>query len=178
MIRGDIGDSLSRINPPYGIYAVTGNHEYIGGVKEAVDYLIKHGIKVLQDEVVLIDDSFYLAGREDRSASNFGGTKRKELNDLLRGVDSSRPVIMLDHQPLSLEEVAADGRVDIQFSGHTHHGQLWPFNFITEMIYEISLGYKKIGNTNFYVSSGWGTWGPPIRTGNTPELIQLKLKLQ
>ena len=68
-----------------------------------------------------------------------------------------------------------DAGVDLQLSGHTHHGQIWPFGWITEAIYEVSWGYKKKNQTHFYVSSGVGTWGPPIRLGNTPEIINLRI---
>jgi predicted MPP superfamily phosphohydrolase len=83
----------------------------------------------------------------------------------------------MDHQPFHLEEAEKNG-VDVQISGHTHHGQIWPLNLITKRVYELSWGYKTRKNTHFYVSSGTGTWGPPIRIGNTPEIIHLKLKFQ
>jgi predicted MPP superfamily phosphohydrolase len=76
-----------------------------------------------------------------------------------------------------LEEAEKNG-VDLQLSGHTHHGQLWPFNFVTRKVYELSWGYKKKGNTHFYVSSGVGTWGPPIRTGNRPEIVNILLRFE
>ena len=81
---------------------------------------------------------------------------------------------MMDHQPAKLQE-AVDQGVDLQLSGHTHHGQLWPFQLITNRMYEVSWGYKKKGNTHFYVSCGVGTWGPPVRIGNTPEIMQINL---
>jgi hypothetical protein len=128
----------------------------------------------------LVDVCFELVGREDHSIEQFDGvgTKRKTLDGVLTGVDLKRPVIMMDHQPFNLADLATDSRVDFQLSGHTHNGQLWPFNFITAAIYEVSQGYKRIGNTQFYVSSGWGTWGPPIRTSASPELVNLKLKFK
>ena len=83
-------------------------------------------------------------------------------------------MILLDHQPFQLEEGAQAG-VDLQLSGHTHHGQLWPFNYITDKVYENSWGYLAKGNTHIYVSSGIGTWGPPVRLGNRPEIVELTL---
>ena len=80
----------------------------------------------------------------------------------------------MDHQPVKLEEAENNG-IDLQLSGHTHHGQLWPFNFITKKIYEVSMGYKQKGDTHYYISPGVGTWGPPVRTGNKPEIIQFTL---
>ena len=92
-------------------------------------------------------------------------------------MDRSKPVILLDHQPFNLEKSVKEG-VDLQLSGHTHHGQLWPLNYITSAIYEVSTGYRKIENTHFYVSTGFGTWGPPIRLGNRPELVNIILKFR
>jgi predicted MPP superfamily phosphohydrolase len=153
---------------------VTGNHEYIGGADEACRYLEEHGIRVLRDSVVTLPDGLQIVGREDRAMRQFAGRARKSLNDLLSGLDSSKPVLMMDHQPFQLEEVSRAG-VDVQLSGHTHHGQIWPLNYITGAMYEISRGYRRIGRTHFYVSSGAGTWGPPVRLGNTPEIVLLTL---
>src|SRR5512138_383074 len=168
VIRKDIGQALLKLHARYGVYAITGNHEYIGGAEKAVKYLTEHHMTFLRDTSVLIDNRFYLAGREDRDKERFTGIARKPLNQVLEGVDFSYPVILLDHQPFSLDSVAKAG-VDLQLSGHTHHGQIWPFNYITRAIYTISWGFAKIGETNFYVSCGFGTWGPPIRLGNRPE---------
>lgn len=175
VVRGDIGNVLRQINVPYGTYAILGNHEYIGGVNEALAYLTDHDITVLRDETKLIADSFYLVGRDDVSGKRFNGPDRATLAQLLTGVDTTKPVIVLDHQPHKLAEVAADGRIDLQLSGHTHHGQLWPFNYITDMLFEQDWGELRIGTTRFYVSDGWGTWGPPVRIGNHPEVVQLIL---
>ena len=92
----------------------------------------------------------------------------------MEGIDKNLPMILMDHQPVHLEEAEKAG-MDLQLSGHTHHGQLWPFNFITKKVYELSRGYKKKGDTQYYVSCGVGTWGPPIRTGNRPEIIALTI---
>lgn len=174
VIKYDVGEHLKRLKAKYGVYAVTGNHEYIGGADPAVEYLHKHDINVIRDSVVKIDNAFYIVGREDRSSRQFGGKPRKELSDIMTEVDKSLPVIMMDHQPFNLEQAAQNG-VDLQLSGHTHNGQLWPFNYIVEKVYELAWGYKIIGNTHYYVSCGVGGWGPPIRTGSRPEIINIKL---
>jgi len=96
------------------------------------------------------------------------------MEELLVAIDTSQMVFLMDHQPYHLAEVAKYP-IDLQVSGHTHHGQMWPFNFITNAMYEISKGYGKIGNTHFYVSPGVGTWGPPIRTTSRPEIIVLEI---
>ncbi|MBN2403504.1 MAG: metallophosphoesterase [Spirochaetes bacterium] len=174
VIKNNLGELLTRLNSKYGTYAVTGNHEYIGGVKDAVDYLTAHKITMLRDKAVNIGNLFYVAGREDRSIGQFNGGQRKSLDNILAGVDRNLPVVLMDHQPFALHE-AANAGVDLQLSGHTHHGQLWPFNFITSGIYELSCGYARKGNTHFYVSSGFGTWGPPIRTSSRSEIVEITL---
>ncbi len=173
VIRGNLGEKLRGLKARFGVYAVTGNHEYIGGVEPAVRYLREHGIKVLRDEVVELPCGVTLVGREDRS-SNMSGIKRKSFDQLLNGTDRARPLIVMDHQPFHLDEAVRAG-VDLQLSGHTHHGQLWPFNLITRAIYEVSWGYLRKGGTQFYVSCGVGTWGPPVRTGNRPEILRIEL---
>ena len=172
VIRYDLGRSLLKLKAPLGIYAITGNHEYIGGADSAVKYLENHGVKMLRDTTVKINDSFYITGRNDRDSRRFSGKERKALGDLLQGIDLTYPLLMMDHQPFNLQQVV-DAGVDFQLSGHTHHGQLWPFNYITEAIYEVSWGYKQKGSSQFYVSSGYGGWGPPVRTGNRPEILDI-----
>jgi len=175
VINNNVGDILTQLKAKYGVFAVTGNHEYIGGVMASKKYLAEHGVELLNDTAQLINNSFYVVGREDLTIKQFTNGKRKELSEIMMGLDHSKPVILMDHQPFKLE-VAEQNGVDLQLSGHTHHGQLWPFNFITNLVYELSWGYKKKGNTHFYVSSGIGGWGPPIRTVNRPEIVSIKLK--
>jgi len=177
VIRQNLGETLRQIKSKYGIYGVTGNHEYIGGVEPACKYLTEHGVIMLRDSVVQIDGAFTLVGREDVSIVQFDRKKRRSLGDLIKDVDKTLPIILMDHQPLRLND-AVDNGIDLQLSGHTHHGQLWPFNYITEAVYEISWGYKKKRDTHFYVSCGVGTWGPPMRTGNRPEIVNVKLKFE
>jgi hypothetical protein len=177
VIRQNLGETLRQIKSKYGIYGITGNHEYIGGVEPACKYLIEHGVTMLRDSSVQIAGAFTLVGREDISIRQFDGKNRKPLGDLMKDVNTSLPVILMDHQPFRLDD-AVDHGADLQVSGHTHHGQLWPFNYISQAVYELSWGYKKKGHTHFYVSCGVGTWGPPMRTGNRPEVVNLKLKFE
>lgn len=177
VIKENIGETLRTITAPLGVYGITGNHEYIGGAAKAVAYLEAHGITMLRDSVVVLQHGITLVGREDRSSRQFGGAKRKSLDVLLEGVRRDRPIILMDHQPFDLDSVARAG-VDLQVSGHTHHGQLWPFNYITRMVYEQSWGYLRKGESQFYISSGVGSWGPPLRLGNRPEIVELTLSFQ
>ena len=177
VIRQNLGEGLTNIKAQFGVYAVTGNHEYIGGVEEACKYLAEHNVIVLRDQVVKVNGSFCLVGREDRSHNRFTGKQRKSLEKLIAGVDREYPVILMDHQPFGLQEAASLG-VDLQLSGHTHHGQLWPVNFIIKAVYQVGWGYKKVANTHVYVSNGVGTWGPPVRIGNRPEILNIRLSFQ
>jgi predicted MPP superfamily phosphohydrolase len=170
-----IGESFRRLKSKYGVYSITGNHEYINGVDTCVRFAEKFGIKFLRDSSTMIDGSFYLIGRDDSSELQFTGKQRKSLSDIVKDIQPNYPKILLDHTPFKLEQAEQNG-IDLQLSGHTHHGQIFPGNLITKMIYELSWGYKKKGNTHYYVSSGAGTWGPPVRTGSNSEIVNLKIK--
>lgn len=169
VVNNGLGKYFELIKAPLGIYAIPGNHEYFGNIDQKLDYLKAHGVNVLRDSTVLIDSAFYLVGRDDRSHR-----QRKSLSNLMAKIDKNKPIVLLDHQPFKLSESAENG-VDLQISGHTHNGQLWPFNYLTNAIFELSSGYKKIGNTHFIVSNGYGTWGPPMRLGNRPEILVIDL---
>ena len=169
-----IGESFKKLNPKFGIYSITGNHEYINGVEPSVKFMEDYDMKVLRDEYELIDSSFYLVGREDVVMKQFTGKERKTLEEIISPFNSDHPKILLDHTPVRLEQAEKNG-IDLQFSGHTHHGQIWPGNIITNMIYELSWGYLEKGKTKYYVSSGAGTWGPPVRTGSKSEIVSIKI---
>ena len=175
--RNSLGDELKRIQARFGVYAVMGNHEYFSGGDSTSRFLEEHNITVLRDQSVKIEESFYIIGREDRSVNRRLGQRRKELKDLADKVDKRYPVILLDHQPFDLHEAAENG-VDLQLSGHTHYGQMWPVNFVVKAIYERAWGYKRKGDTHYYVSGGAGTWGPPVRTTNRPEIVRIRLNFQ
>jgi hypothetical protein len=172
--RMGCGKILSRIRANLGVYAVTGNHEYITGVEDAVEYLSRWGITFLRDRVVKIDDSFYLAGREDLTRWRRRG-ERKSLRSVLQGLDPGCPVILLDHQPVRIGEAVEEG-IDLLLCGHTHNGQLFPLNVIIDALYLVNWGYSRQGETQVYVTSGAGTWAPPVRIGNIPEIVQIKIE--
>jgi predicted MPP superfamily phosphohydrolase len=174
VLRKNLGRHIQEIKTPLGVYAIAGNHEYIGGIEKTLPYLKSINIRMLIDETVTLPNGIQLIGRNDRSGSRMNGGL-KSLDELLSGIDNSKPVIVMNHQPFNLDKVAK-ANVDLHLSGHTHNGQLWPFNYITEAIFELSWGLMKKGNTNFYVSSGYGTWGPSVRIGNRPEVVVFKLK--
>ncbi len=169
--EAELAEELQKLDAPLGVYAVTGNHEYYAGIEEALAYIEKGNVRILQDESVVLADRLLLVGRNDRQAPRFGHS-RKSLETLLAesSAPADLPVVVLDHTPLDLDE-AADTGVSLQFSGHTHNGQLFPFNLITRKIYEQSWGMLRKKKTIFYVSCGVGTWGPPFRTSSVPEIV-------
>jgi uncharacterized protein len=171
----NIGEPLKELNAKKGTFAITGNHEYIGGINRAVKYIESLGIKILRDTIEDIGGTVLLIGREDRDINRFTGNHRKTKEELMLNIDTTKFLILLDHQPFELQKTA-DLKIDLQISGHTHHGQLWPFNYITDAVYELSYGYLRKGNTHYYVSSGFGTWGPPLRIGTRPEIVVLTIR--
>lgn len=174
VVNGGMGTLLEQIQAKYGVYAVTGNHEYFGKFDAKIDYLKQHKVNVLRDSVAQIG-SLYVIGREDRQSNRALDQTRKTIRELADSLDKSKLMILLDHQPYNLNEAQENG-IDLQISGHTHHGQLWPFNYATKAIFEVSKGYYQKGNTHYYVSTGFGTWGPRIRIGNRPEIVVIEVR--
>lgn len=175
--RNDMSAVFGRLQTSYGVYAVPGNHDHYGSqIDEAVSYLEKGGIKVLQDSYLKVADSFYIVGRDDAGhAQQNPQLQRRSLAEIMTGVEANSPIILLNHQPIELTEAQGQG-VDLQLSGHTHQGQIYPGKLITSRIYEQDWGHLQKGAFHLIVSSGYGTWGPPIRTGNKPEIVAIKLK--
>jgi predicted MPP superfamily phosphohydrolase len=169
---------MKDIKAPLGLFACPGNHEYYGGLEKNIGYLERAGVQELLDKAIKVDNSFYVIGRKDWTAVRFGG-RRASLEDILAEgqVDTSRPLIVLDHQPIRLEDAQQAG-VDLLLCGHTHAGQLFPLNLINKLVYEKNWGYLKKGQTQIYVTSGTGTWGPPVRTGSRSEIVWLTLKFK
>lgn len=166
---------LKKLRPRYGVYAVLGNHEYIGGNSElAVKYLHQAGINVLVDKYIKVNNQFYVVGRDDRMAGRMNGKQRMELSRLVEGIDHTLPIILLDHQPINLEEGQLNG-IDLQLSGHTHNGQFFPNNLISKHVFENSWGYLRKGGCQIIVSAGFGTWGPPIRIGSNSEITDITI---
>jgi len=172
--RKRLNRKLSEIKSRYGTFAVLGNHEYIGGVDEAREYLIANGIKLLEDSMVELPEGIIIAGRDDLMRNSYAGAKRKSISEIMIKPQSDKFTILIDHQPKNLED-AEKHAIDLQLSGHTHHGQMFPFNFITSAIYELSTGFMKRGNTSYYVSSGFGTWGPPVKLFRRPEIVLIRI---
>jgi hypothetical protein len=166
--RGDDPEKFAAgfraVRTRYGAYAVPGNHERYG--RGTDDFFERAGIRLLQDEVVKVEGAFYLAGRVDAGR----GRKRKTLPDILKDTPGDLPIVLMDHIPTRLDDAARAG-VDLQLSGHTHNGQLFPMNLIYRRIYELSWGHMVRGRTHFFVTSGVQLWGPPVRTAGVSEIM-------
>jgi len=160
---------LAKLKAKYGVYAIPGNHEYYFNISKSLDYLERSGIKVLRDTLVVIDSRITLAGRDDAHNHN-----RKTVESLLAGTDTSLPVILMDHQPVDLHS-SVQNKIDLQISGHTHNGQIFPGNYLAKLKWELVHGYRKIGDSNFYVTSGLGLSFIPIRIGTRSEIVRINL---
>lgn len=163
-------ETFNKIETKYGIFAVPGNHEYISGIDKSLDFFSKTKVQLLIDSAVNINDMCYIIGRDDKSNPN-----RKNIKELTQSIDSEKPVILLDHQPFNLNETE-NTCVDLQFSGHTHYGQLIPISWITKLIFENPYGLVKKNNTYIYVSSGLGIWGGKYRIGSQSEYVIINLE--
>lgn len=165
-----IEEDLRQLQAPLGTYIVYGNHEYRANRHAKYAWLKKTGGTLLIDSVVMPANEFYLIGRDD-----FINKKRKPLSALMKEVDHSKPIIVLDHQPWAFAETAMN-KADLGLHGHTHNGQLWPYPLLMKLYYERAYGYHKKGDTQYYVSSGIGIAGPPYRVGTVSELVVLHIR--
>jgi len=175
VLRDDLLSYLDLDEPRYGKFAITGNHEYMSDLGTALPYIEGKGIQVLMDEVVKLDNGLQLAGRKDLSAMRLpGDNARISLDSILSQCNANAPLIVMDHQPSRLSSLA-ETPVDLQLSGHTHNGQIWPLTIITNRMFELSYGMKSFGKATVIVSSGFGIWGPRMRIGTRPEILSICL---
>ncbi|WP_291652181.1 metallophosphoesterase [Clostridium sp.] len=174
-LDNNMGIEFSKIKSTYGTYAALGNHDLMTKAEnKIVSVLEENSVKVLRDESVLINDSLYIIGRDDITINRFSENDRSSLLDLTYNLDKSKAMIVIDHNPKYIYE-SLNANIDLQLSGHTHKGQIVPGNLITNKLFEIDYGYLKKDNLNVVVSSGYGTWGPPIRIGSRSEIVQINL---
>ena len=178
---------LGQIKTKYGVYFVFGNHDagYYGAehrgfsAAELIVELEKNGVKVLRDEAVLVADQFYIIGRRDRSVGRERRGSRKTMEELVQNLDQSKYMIVADHQPADYKNQAAAG-VDLVLSGHTHGGQLFPFNQVGKWIgaNDFIYGHEKRQNTDFIVTSGISDWAIKFKTGTKSEYVVINLQKQ
>jgi len=174
-----VANILSELNPELGAWAIIGNHEYIAGdVYNSINIFRASGMNVIRDGWVILDDAFLIVGRDDVSKRRFTGRERASIPEIIKDVPQvfrQLPMIILDHNPIRLEEAEGVGAA-LQLSGHTHNGQILPINLITNKIYENPYGHSVRGNTHYFVTQGTGVWGPPVRTTGRSEIVLLRLR--
>ncbi|VVM07778.1 hypothetical protein MAMC_01820 [Methylacidimicrobium cyclopophantes] len=171
--RSGVGPRFRSLSASWGVFACLGNHEYYCGADEAAAFLEANGISVLRDRCVEVGGNLRIVGREDRAKMLLGdGRPRRPLSEILAKSDPRMPLIVLDHRPSALEEAAAAG-ADLVVCGHTHNGQFWPVNYIVSRLFPLPYGYERKGKTHIVVTRGAGTWGPPVRIGQSSEIFAI-----
>lgn len=158
-----------EINPRYGKFAITGNHEFYAGLSQALDFTRKAGFTILRGQVISIDGMINIVGVDDPAGRNYSLIKGAPEKELLLQSSRNNFTLLLKHRPV----VDSDsiGLFDLQLSGHSHKGQIFPFSLITKFYYAANAGYSSLtNNSHLYVSRGAGTWGPPIRFLAPPEI--------
>jgi len=169
-------DLLKSIKTKYGVYASLGNHDAGKTFDNMMDFLEQSNIKLLTDEYVIIDERLALFGRVDPSPiGGFGEIKRKDITESIASLNTNMPIVVMDHTPTKLEQY--DGRIDLVLSGHTHKGQIFPGNLITNAIFDVDYGHyqKDAASPQVIVTSGVGTWGMPMRVGSNNEIVSIHL---
>lgn len=167
---------LKKIKAKYGVYSSLGNHDAGKTFDQMLHFLERSNVKLLNDEHVIIDDRLALFGRVDASPiGGFGEIKRKDISDQIASLDTDLPIVVMDHTPNKLDQY--DEKTDLILAGHTHKGQIFPFNLITNAIFTVDYGhYQKDSNSpHVIVTSGAGTWGMPMRVGSNNEVVSIQL---
>lgn len=168
---------LGEIRATLGAFFVTGNHEYYSGADSWIAYLRTLGIRVLRNEHVALSkdgEVIHVAGVDDWSAHRFGNGHGADMSRAMEGRDATKPVVLLAHQPVHFDEARSHG-VDLQISGHTHGGQIFPFGVLTRLVQPFLSGLHQRGDSQIYVSSGTGYWGPPMRIAAPAEITLIEL---
>ncbi len=172
----EIARIFRSIETPLGSYAVTGNHEFYGnGIHVSLDFLEKAGFRVLRGETTSPLPWLSIVGVDDEASYSFGGPAGQPLEALLSQIPPENLVLLLRHRPNVNEEFL--GRFDLQLSGHTHGGQIFPFNLIVSLVYPYIRGEYDLGKGSvLHVNRGTGTWGPPVRVGSPPEITLVHIR--
>jgi len=169
-----LAEMLKEVNPRYGKFAITGNHEFYAGLDDALNFTEKAGFKILRGERLTLAGLINIAGVDDPQGKAYGNSKDVPENELLSGLPAEKFTLLLKHRPLV--DKSAAGLFDLQLSGHVHKGQIFPFSLITGLYYPTQAGFAYISNgSRLYVSRGLGTWGPPIRFLSPPEVTIIEL---
>ncbi len=169
---------FAHLRARHGVFFITGNHDHYSGADGWVEHVRTLGFRVLRNERVTIgegDDSFALAGVEDHHAQLVSDNHREDLPAALAGHDPGRPVVLLAHDPAAFDEAARLG-VDLQLSGHTHGGQIWPFTYLVRLSTPYVAGHYRNNGAQLYVSRGTGFWGPAMRLFAPAEITEIVVK--
>lgn len=168
---------LAGLRAPHGTFAVTGNHEYYHGADPWIAELGERGVRYLRNEHVVIErdgGAFALAGIDDHEARGDG--HGPDVPQALAGKDPAHPVVLLAHQPRQVHAARAHG-VELQISGHTHGGQIWPWHYLVKLQQGgLLAGHYRFGDTQLYVTRGCGFWGPRVRIGAPLEITRVILR--
>jgi predicted MPP superfamily phosphohydrolase len=169
-----LSDIFQEINPPYGKFAITGNHEFYAGLAQALDFTEKSGFTILRGEGLTVNDMINIAGVDDPAGKPYGFFRDISEKELLSKFHNGKFTLFLKHRPVI--DKKSIGLYDLQLSGHTHKGQIFPFSIFTKLFYITNAGYLKLADdAHLYVSRGSGTWGPPIRFLSPPEVTVIKI---
>ncbi|WP_373430225.1 metallophosphoesterase [Streptomyces sp. V1I1] len=168
---GAAAEPLAQLRTRHGAFFVTGNHEYFSGAEEWVDHVRELGLRPLRNERVEIA-GFDLAGVNDVAGESEGDGP--DFGKALGDRDRARASVLLAHQPVVIHDAVTQG-VDLQLSGHTHGGQLWPGNYLAALANPTVAGLERYGDTQLYVTRGAGAWGPPVRVGATSDITVVQL---
>jgi predicted MPP superfamily phosphohydrolase len=169
---GHAAEPLARLRSRRGAFFVTGNHEYFSGFREWIIEIESFGLSVLRNDRVEID-GIDLAGVNDVTGSGYGDGP--DYDGALADRDPAKPVVLMAHQPIQVHEAQRYG-VDLQLSGHTHGGQIFPFSYLVRLQQPVIAGYARFGDTQLYVTRGAGFWGPPVRVGAPPDITLIELR--
>lgn len=168
--------TLKQLSATHGVYACLGNHDAGQTTGQMQDFLTQCGIQLLNEDYAVIDNRLILVGRLDGTPiGGYGQLKRGQLSDFFTVDDPNLPVIVMDHNPANIDQYTDE--IDLILSGHTHKGQLFPANLITDLIYDVDYGYyqKDATSPQVIVTSGVGYWGMPMRIGTDCEIVRLRL---
>lgn len=175
---GYVVEPFAALKAPLGTWFVTGNHDHYSHANAWVAHVQKLGIRVLRNAHTLLEvrgERFVLAGVDDHRSRQMPGEGGEDLDAALTGVSDALPIVLMAHDPTTFHRASARG-VDLQLSGHTHGGQIWPFNYLVRVAMPWVAGLYRRGGSQVYVSRGTGFWGPPMRLGAPAEITDIVLR--
>ncbi|MEW6328074.1 MAG: metallophosphoesterase [Thermodesulfobacteriota bacterium] len=170
-----LAGELRSLAPPLGKYAVMGNHEFYAGAEKSSKFIKKSGFRLLRGEHINVNGIINIVGIDDPAGKPFGVKGEKDVAQLVSQCHPGLFTLFLFHRPPNSEDYVTNLPIDLQLSGHTHGGQLFPFGFVTRIFFPLKTGLYEINGRRLYVSSGVGTWGPPLRFLNPPEIVVIRL---